>query len=110
MTSIANRTAELMGLEACIEPEQINVDFDYIGPGYGKVSPAGLEAIALLARTEGIMLDPIYSGKAMSGLIDQVRHGRFNNEQNIVFVHTGGTPALFAYNEPIASGVAARTS
>jgi 1-aminocyclopropane-1-carboxylate deaminase/D-cysteine desulfhydrase-like pyridoxal-dependent ACC family enzyme len=64
--------------------------------------------MALLARTEGILLDPIYSGKALAGLIDHVRRGKLTAEQNVVFVHTGGTPAIFAYNTELGQGIAAR--
>ena len=108
MARIANLTAELLDIETRLSRDDLSISFDYIGPGYGIVSPGGLEAIALLARTEGILLDPIYSGKAMAGLIDHIRHGRFADEQNVVFVHTGGTPALFAYNEELTSGITAR--
>lgn len=107
MADIANRAAELLGIDARLEREQIDLTFDFIGPGYGVVSPGGLEAIALLARTEGILLDPTYSGKALAGIIDHIRGGRFSNEQNIVFIHTGGTPALFAMNDDLIRGIAA---
>jgi len=109
MTRIANQAAELMGDETRIESSRIEVDFDYIGPGYGEVSPGCLEAIAMLARTEGILLDPVYSGKAMAGLIDHIRSGRFGDDDNVVFIHTGGTPALFAYHDELAKGIAPRS-
>ncbi len=63
-----------------------------------------VEAVSLLARTEGILLDPVYSGKGMAGLIDLVRKGHFGKDQNIVFLHTGGSAALFGY--PDALGLA----
>ncbi|MCH8828091.1 MAG: D-cysteine desulfhydrase family protein [Planctomycetes bacterium] len=109
MTRIANKAAELIGIDDRLTRGQFDITFDYIGPGYGKVSTAGMEAIALMARTEGLLLDPIYSGKALAGLIDHVRGGRFNEEQHVVFVHTGGTPALFAYHDELTAGIAART-
>jgi 1-aminocyclopropane-1-carboxylate deaminase/D-cysteine desulfhydrase-like pyridoxal-dependent ACC family enzyme len=109
MARIANQTAGLLGIDSHLEPEEIDLTFEYIGPGYGIVSPGALEAIALLARTEGILLDPIYSGKSMAGLIDDIRHGRVGNGQKVVFIHTGGTPALFAYNSVLSEGIAART-
>ncbi len=71
---------------------------DYFAPGYGKPNEEGLEAIKLLARLEGILLDPVYTGKAMAGLIDGVAQKRFKDEGPIIFVHTGGAPALFAYH------------
>ncbi len=100
---------ELLDIETRLSRDDLSISFDDIGPGYGIVSPGGLEAIALLARTEGILLDPIYSGKAMAGLIDQIRKGEFCKDDNVIFIHTGGTPALFAYNEDLTAGIAART-
>ena len=104
-----DQAAELLDVETRLARDDFDVSFDYIGSGYGQVSPGGLEAIALLARTEGILVDPIYSGKAMAGLIDHIRHGRFRDGDNVVFIHTGGTPALFAYSDDLAAGIAART-
>ncbi|MEW7314558.1 D-cysteine desulfhydrase [Buttiauxella gaviniae] len=71
---------------------------DYFAPGYGHPNEEGLEAIKLLARLEGILLDPVYTGKAMAGLIDGVAQKRFKDEGPIIFIHTGGAPALFAYH------------
>jgi D-cysteine desulfhydrase len=70
---------------------------DYVGPGYSLPTPGMVEAVKLLARTEAVLLDPVYTGKAMAGLIDQVRRGFFKKGENVVFVHTGGSPALYAY-------------
>ena len=74
---------------------------DYFAPGYGRTNDAGLEAIKLLARLEGVVLDPVYTGKAMAGLIDGVVQQRFKDEGPILFIHTGGAPALFAYHPEI---------
>ncbi|KFC81647.1 D-cysteine desulfhydrase [Buttiauxella agrestis] len=71
---------------------------DYFAPGYGTPNEEGLEAIKLLARLEGILLDPVYTGKAMAGLIDGVARERFKDDGPIIFIHTGGAPALFAYH------------
>lgn len=71
---------------------------DYFAPGYGTPNEAGMEAVKLLARLEGILLDPVYTGKAMAGLIDGISQQRFKDEGPILFVHTGGAPALFAYH------------
>ncbi|OAT31529.1 D-cysteine desulfhydrase [Buttiauxella brennerae ATCC 51605] len=71
---------------------------DYFAPGYGTPNEEGLEAIKLLARLEGILLDPVYTGKAMAGLIDGVAQKRFKDDGPIIFIHTGGAPALFAYH------------
>ena len=73
----------------------------YIGERYGVMSDAGREALKLIARTEGIILDPVYSSKALAGLIDHVRKGRFTKEDTVLFVHTGGMPALFAYADDL---------
>lgn len=108
MARIANETAERIGIDTRLERDDLDISFDYIGPGYGELSPGCLEAIALLARTEGILLDPSYSGKAMAGLIDHIRKGNFNSDQKVVFVHTGGTPALFAYSDGLVEGIERR--
>ena len=68
---------------------------------YGVVTPAGREAMDLLARTEGILLDPIYTAKAMAGLIDDARNRRLGADDRAVFIHTGGTPAVFAYRDEL---------
>ncbi len=109
MAQIANDAAELLGMTTRVERSDIDVTEEFVGPLYGVPTPNCLEAIALLARSEGILLDPSYSGKSRSGLIEHVRQGRFNSGQNVVFVHTGGTPALFACNELLASQISART-
>lgn len=98
---IATATARRLGLDATIDPAAILSSDDYIGPRYGVVSDAGREALELVARTEGVILDPVYSSKAMAGLIDHVRKGRLTAQDKVVFVHTGGTPALFAYAEDV---------
>ncbi|MBC8291464.1 MAG: D-cysteine desulfhydrase family protein [Planctomycetes bacterium] len=102
MTQIANDAAERLGIATRLDPEDISVTEEYVGAGYGIVTEGCLEAITLLARTEGILLDPSYSGKSMAGLIDHIRSGRLSSDQDVVFIHTGGTPALFAYSEELA--------
>ena len=71
---------------------------DYFAPGYGTPNEEGMEAVKLLAQLEGILLDPVYTGKAMAGLIDGINQNRFKDEGPILFIHTGGAPALFAYH------------
>lgn len=105
---IANRAAELIDIETRVTPDDIDISFEHIAPGYGKVSAGCLEAIGLLARTEGILLDPIYTGKAAAGLIHDIRTGRVPADASVVFIHTGGTPALFAYADILADGIPAR--
>jgi len=108
LAKTARDAAKLIGLELNLRPEAIDIHFDQIAPGYGIPSPAGNAALSLLARTEGILTDPIYSAKALAGLIDDVRHGRLDQNSKVVFVHTGGTPALFAYNRALADGISPR--
>ena len=94
---LANQALELIGVEQRVPAEKVVAFDDYVGPGYSLPTDAMVEAVKLLAQTEGILLDPVYSGKAMSGLIDLVRKGYFKEGANILFLHTGGSPALYAY-------------
>jgi len=95
--SLAVRTADLLGVPGAVARERVVANCDYVGAGYGLPTPGMMEALELVARTEGILLDPVYSGKAMAGLIDLIRKGRFGKGQNIVFLHTGGSVGLFGY-------------
>ncbi|MGH2534370.1 MAG: pyridoxal-phosphate dependent enzyme [Thermomicrobiales bacterium] len=97
----ANGAAALLGLEARLVAGDVTVHDDYAGERYGIPTPAGLEALLLAARTEGLILDPVYTAKALSGLIDQVRRGAIGKHETVVFVHTGGQPITFAYAEEI---------
>jgi len=94
---LACRTVELIGAPGIVKREHIVANTDYVGPGYGLPTPGMVEAVKLLAQLEGILLDPVYSGKAMDGFIDLVRKGHFGKDGNIVFLHTGGSAGLFAY-------------
>jgi L-cysteate sulfo-lyase len=96
---LACATAELCGCAGAVAREQVVANCDYIGAGYGLSTSESVEAIKTLARLEGILLDPVYSGKAMAGLIDLVHKGEFRKGQNIVFIHTGGSAGLFGYVE-----------
>ncbi len=96
---IADETAQLAGCEIHIAPQDVIVLGDYIGPGYGIPTPECLEAIRLVARTEGIFLDPTYTGKGMAGLNGEIRAGRIREGETVVFLHTGGEPAIFAHPE-----------
>jgi len=95
--ALAQRTAELLGVPGTVERERVVANSDYVGGGYGVPTDGMIEALELVARTEGIVLDPVYSGKAMAGLIDLVRRGQFARDKNIVFMHTGGAVGLFGY-------------
>jgi 1-aminocyclopropane-1-carboxylate deaminase/D-cysteine desulfhydrase-like pyridoxal-dependent ACC family enzyme len=109
MATIANKTAALLGLPTRLSPTDIDVTFDHIAPGYGQLSSECVEAISLLARTEGVLLDPTYTGKAMAALIHDARQKQFSADARIVFVHTGGAPALFAYGDEFARQLQGRS-
>lgn len=96
---IVQEAAKLLGHTVELTDDDFVHDEAYAGTAYGVPTEGCLEAITLLARTEAIFLDPVYSGKAMAGLIDHVRHGKFSPDDSVVFLHTGGTPALFAHGE-----------
>lgn len=95
---IANETAHALGIDVTVGEDDILNTEAFVGAGYGIPSEAGNEAVRIFARTEGIILDPIYTGKAAAGLITHIREGRFNKSDVVVFVHTGGTPAIFTWN------------
>ena len=94
---LAAATAEVCGAAGSVRREHVVANCDYVGSGYGFSTPASIEAIELLARLEGILLDPVYSGKGMAGLIDLTEKGHFRKGQNVVFIHTGGSVGLFGY-------------
>lgn len=96
---LAEATAAHLGLKGGIPREAVEANCDYVGPGYGQPTPGMAEAVMLLARLEGILLDPVYSGKGMAGLIDLIRKGRFGKDENVVFLHTGGSVGLFGYRD-----------
>ncbi|HHA2003209.1 TPA: D-cysteine desulfhydrase [Enterobacter cloacae] len=103
--SVADQKPKVLSLQQAVA-EQLELKAkadillwdDYFAPGYGTPNEEGMEAVKLLARLEGILLDPVYTGKAMAGLIDGIAQKRFKDEGPILFVHTGGAPALFAYH------------
>jgi len=95
--NLARETAALAGIDGELPRDAVVCFGDYVGPGYSRPTAAMVEAVKLLARTEAVLLDPVYTGKAMAGLIDQARRGFFRKSENVVFVHTGGSPALYAY-------------
>jgi L-cysteate sulfo-lyase len=100
---LACQTAELIGVKGAVAREDVVANCDYVGPGYGLPTPGMVEAVTLLARHEGILLDPVYSGKGMAGLIDLVRKGHFKKTDDVVFLHTGGAVALYGYTEAFAA-------
>ena len=101
IASIATKAAALLDLEAVVDPLEIRNDDGYVGPGYGIPDERTIEAVRLAARTEGLLLDPVYTGKAFAGMLDYIATGRVQPGEPIVFLHTGGNPALFAYDNEI---------
>lgn len=97
LASLANALSSKLDLNKTYNPSNFIVRKEYQAPGYGVVSDIEREAITLLARTEGILLDPVYSGRAMGGLIAMIRNNEFPKNEAVLFWHTGGTPALFDY-------------
>ncbi len=96
--------AETLEMEIAFTPDDLETSEAYVGDqGYGYPAPAANQALRLLAQTEGIIADPIYSAKALAALVDLVGKNTFEAEENVAFLHTGGTPALFAYAEEICS-------
>lgn len=98
---LAEKTAELVGAAGAVRRSDVVANCDYVGAGYGVPTEAMNEAVLLLARLEGLLFDPVYSGKALAGLIDLVKKGYFADAQNIVFIHTGGSAGLFAYADQL---------
>lgn len=95
--SLACATAERLGAPGCVKREHVMANCDYVGKGYGFPLPGTLDAISVFAQYEGILLDPVYSGKGADGLIDLCKKGYFKTGEKVLFVHTGGSVALHAY-------------
>ncbi len=105
---LARATASKIDSRIVVDEDSVVANCDYVGEGYGVPAPATIEAIRLFAQSEGILLDPVYSGKAAAGLIDLCRRGHFRKGQRIVFLHTGGSAALFGYLEHLAPSKSSR--
>lgn len=100
---LAEETAALLEIKGGIPRGAITALGDWVGPGYSLPSAEMIEAVRMLAQVEGILLDPVYTGKAMAGLIGLVRRGEFRKGEHVLFVHTGGAPALYAYQSVLVS-------
>ncbi|MBE9540385.1 MAG: D-cysteine desulfhydrase [Proteobacteria bacterium] len=94
---LAQETAAFIGAEGVVDREDVVANCDYIGEGYGIPTQAMREALLLLARLEGLLFDPVYSGKGLAGMLDLIGKGHFSKDDNIVFIHTGGSVGLFGY-------------
>lgn len=98
---LTKQVVEELGIKTPLQKSDIIVYDDYVGEGYSLPTDGMIEAVQMLARTEGILLDPVYSGKVMAGMIDLIRQGYFKKSDNVLFLHTGGSPALYAYENII---------
>ncbi len=101
---LALEVGELLGLLPPISRDAVRVNDEHVGEGYSIPTEGMIEAVRMLARLEGILMDPVYSGKAAAGLIDLVRKGAFEPDENVLFLHTGGSPALYAYQDVLLEG------
>lgn len=99
--NLAERTCSYLGMHDAVKREDVVANTDYVGEGYGIPAQDTMEAIDQVAKLEGILLDPVYSGKGMAGLIDLITKGNFKEQENLVFLHTGGSAALFGYPETL---------
>ncbi len=96
VAALATATADALGEKFVFQPQDILVCADYLGGGYGVMGGPEIEAIRLFAEKEGMLLDPVYTGRAAAGMIDLIRKGYFKRDETVLFWHTGGTPALFS--------------
>jgi D-cysteine desulfhydrase family pyridoxal phosphate-dependent enzyme len=103
LRTAANSAAEFLGVDTRVVDADIQNTDDYIGQAYGYLTPECIDALKLVAKTEGIFLDPVYTAKAMACLIDHIQQGKFGRDETVIFLHTGGTPALFAYQEELVA-------
>lgn len=98
---LTKKTAQHLGRQATFKKDDIELYSNYIGKGYGVIGELEREAIGLTARHEGILLDPVYTGRAMGAMIDMIRNGKVSSQDTVLFWHTGGSPALFAYADKL---------
>jgi D-cysteine desulfhydrase/L-cysteate sulfo-lyase len=103
--SAAREALGMLGWDIDLDESDVESYDEYVETAYGQPSPRGLEAMRIAARTEGLMLDPIYTAKAMAGLIDHARRGLLDTHSTVVFIHTGGLPAMFAFNREIIASL-----
>ncbi|MDW8325429.1 MAG: D-cysteine desulfhydrase family protein [Anaerolineales bacterium] len=103
VADLATATATLLGMPRVYSPVGIHVNADYLGEGYAVMGEPEREAIELFARCEGLLLDPVYTGRAAAGLLDLIRRGVIGRDETVLFWHTGGQPALFAYNRQLVA-------
>ena len=107
---LASRVLGLLGVEPPLPRERVVADDRFIGGGYGIATDSMVEAVTMLARTEGILADPVYTGKGLAGLLEMVRAGRFQPDEDVIFVHTGGSAGLFGYASAFVQTTALATT
>ncbi len=103
---LASRVLDLLEVHQPLPRERVVADDRFIGGGYGIATDSMVEAVTMLARTEGILADPVYTGKGLAGLLEMVRSGRFQSDEDVIFVHTGGSAGLFGYASAFAPAAA----
>jgi 1-aminocyclopropane-1-carboxylate deaminase/D-cysteine desulfhydrase-like pyridoxal-dependent ACC family enzyme len=96
VAKLVNETASRLESQVTVRPEQVLVNDDFCSPGYGVLTGTERQAISLFARNEGLLLDPVYTGRAAGGMLELIRRGFFKKSETVLFWHTGGQPALFA--------------
>jgi 1-aminocyclopropane-1-carboxylate deaminase/D-cysteine desulfhydrase-like pyridoxal-dependent ACC family enzyme len=101
----AHQAAEALGWEVELSEADVESYDDFVGEAYGKPTAAALEAMKLAGRSEGLLLDPVYTGKAMAGLVDHTQKGLLGPDSVVVFIHTGGLPAIFAFKDEILAAL-----
>ena len=101
LAPIANECASIIGIKQNFTPDDFNVTCEFAKPDFGEPSKTSLETMRIVAHSEGIILDPVYTAKAMDGLVKHIRNGRFQRDEVVIFLHTGGTPAIFAYGDEL---------
>lgn len=99
VTSLAQKVLDTLGEPTLLESDDVVVYDDYVGPGYAIATEGMVSATRLLARTEGILVDPVYTGKAFQGCLDRLQKGEFSGKEAVIFLQTGGAPAIFAYQD-----------
>ena len=105
--ALAQETAAIVGVESGVAREAVTCLGDWVGPGYSVPTPEMIEAVTTVARVEGVLLDPVYTGKAMAGLFGLIRQGVLKKGEQVLFVHTGGAPALYVYQQVLTGDVRA---
>jgi D-cysteine desulfhydrase len=99
--ALVTETREFLGLPSELSEGELKIFDDYVGPGYSLPTEEMADAVRIFARTEGILLDPVYTGKAAAGLLDLIQKGHFQKGEKVLFLHTGGSPGLYAYQDVI---------